>query len=781
MISKTKIFIFSLVILTLILPRPTFAFIGTGMFDYSTAALEGVEEPVAPIVSKMVLVFFLYGIGLLLLGTSSLLLNYVISHPEWLDLSQNAFVSAGFNFTLGLANMFLILIFIVIAFLLILKVESFQAKKVLPRLIIVALLLNFSLLFVKMAVDISNVLYSAIMENTVTDGQNLVSLIFDSLIGKAVRSVTLLAAWIGSLALSFSAPFVGPFFQLALATGITLTFLPNILTWVFQLILMFLLSGILFLLTFFFGARIFLVQILAIFTPLAFLCLILPQTEKYWKEWLNHLVEWLFFGLISLFLLVLGLRTSKYLIPGLSQGGAPLPFPRLSLKFWEGIDQYFIYYFFLFIYFVIITWFSKKNAPVLAKVIIDETTNLATRAFRGVIKPWGKGMGKQTEMSLVKHREREEKAEAARNRIAMMKKQGLEPTKQDLDLAHIGPVERASNVLARGIRWTMSTVGRTTPETEVNKDIESKKAKMKEKFGKDTKSALAAYPFSRLTDSNTKIAMGLYLSEVKGEAGLNELSEKQQRELVRLTNQTAPHRLADIVKNKPKLIQDGEVRQIIQNTIVPEGMNDKEVKKLVDIGIEESQAILKATYKKVADALKLEDIENLSEESLKDEEFQEAIIRFKPKAFIRKIGEEKGPEYVNALREKAERLGAREVVKTNPTLLRSTVTDPGFRAIFPPLREGETLEQIKDLETKAKDEINKKRTKRIEEEAKLKSQEEKTKTNVSRGRGGVHGVPLEEPKKGSESTETNVSRGRGEIDSISLEEPEEDSESDNPT
>lgn len=67
-------------------------------------------------------------------------------------------VNSGWQVTRGLCNMFLALILLIMAVSTVLQIETFGAKKILVRLVIVALLINFSLLFAGIIIDFSQVL-----------------------------------------------------------------------------------------------------------------------------------------------------------------------------------------------------------------------------------------------------------------------------------------------------------------------------------------------------------------------------------------------------------------------------------------------------------------------------------------------------------------------------------------------------------------------------------------------------------------------------------------------
>jgi hypothetical protein len=67
-------------------------------------------------------------------------------------------VTIGWGITRGLCNMFFALILLVMAFSTVLQIETYGLKKTLPRLIIIALLINFSLMFAGLFIDFAQVL-----------------------------------------------------------------------------------------------------------------------------------------------------------------------------------------------------------------------------------------------------------------------------------------------------------------------------------------------------------------------------------------------------------------------------------------------------------------------------------------------------------------------------------------------------------------------------------------------------------------------------------------------
>lgn len=348
-----------------------------GITETFQMILEAVEEQVGPFVEQLIKVFFGYIVGLITLYVSANLLQFAINgQVSWLTINNSALVQSGWRFVAGLSNLFLILIFVIIAIAYILKIETFQAKKALPKLIIVALLMNFSLVFIGILVDISNILYRTIL----LGNENLIIQFIDSFGAGSLSNLLQLGIWLGALIALWAIPFIGGFAQLAFVILMLAIGGPTIMTWVFQFVLFVMASGLFFTYTFLFAARVFVIQILAIISPLAFLCMVLPQTEKYWKEWLQHLLEWLMLGIILLFFLSLGIRASSQLVPP----GGYTPTPILG---WGMLQSYFVYYFFVMIYFIIVLFISNKFMPSLAAFVISQATAMGTMAYGRVIKP----------------------------------------------------------------------------------------------------------------------------------------------------------------------------------------------------------------------------------------------------------------------------------------------------------------------------------------------------------------------------------------------------------
>ncbi|MBI2041406.1 MAG: hypothetical protein HYT20_00100 [Candidatus Nealsonbacteria bacterium] len=237
---------------------------------------------------------------------SAAFLDWASSLPVGLN---NDLVNAGWHFTSGLVNMSFILIFIFIAISYIFKAENVGMKKALPRLIVIALLVNFSLLLVKMVADMGWVVQNAFKQSFFGTAGMAVP-IASQMAGAAAKAVGEYAAW-------FFAPYyivaLIPFANVArliffgtavLGEGLFGTFSETFILGAFSIVggLVFLVYALLFLL------RIAIIWLLAVSAPLAFAAYILPQTQKYFRQWLGALFQWTFLGVVVFFVMGLGLK-----------------------------------------------------------------------------------------------------------------------------------------------------------------------------------------------------------------------------------------------------------------------------------------------------------------------------------------------------------------------------------------------------------------------------------------------------------------------------------------
>ncbi len=354
--------------------------------DFINHAINKLNAVYGPIVAAFLFAFYLVGIGSAMLWITTTLLQWVIDiTPEATSILSGEtahIVQAGWNLTSGIANMALILVFVFIALSTILGVEKYHLQKLFPRLIAVALLINFTLLFVAMGVDVSNFLFHSIASKiTSADGGSniiwsaidpifdLTDKIWGAVIAYIVAQLVALipfAAVAKLVANIVAAIFIIPLTIQNLYIGIV-TIMLSLLMGLFFLILL---------------ARIFVIQILAIIAPLAFLCLIFEDTQKHFKLWLETLVQWLFVSVIFIFLLYVGLAMMPF-IAALSES---LNFQDAHV-FVRWFGPHLIPPIIMIVYFMVIAGLMKKFTPVLASSAISG----AKGAFK-TISPYTKAV-----------------------------------------------------------------------------------------------------------------------------------------------------------------------------------------------------------------------------------------------------------------------------------------------------------------------------------------------------------------------------------------------------
>lgn len=335
-------------------------------FNIASMQLDSLDFVDNSILRLLVALVLWVGESATFLFISANLLDWASSLPVGLD---NLVVNTGWSFVSGITNMFFILIFIFIAISYILKIDTFGMKKALPRLIIIAFLMNFSLVMVKMMSDIGWIFQNSLVNSLFVEveggGQGLAAMAMQPLKDSGVALIGLIAAIpLGYLTL---AAIPVPFLSVAGSVAIAALVLAGeaffgILTQPILLIIFNFVTGLTFLAyAILFLIRIGVIWLLAIMAPLAFMSFILPQTQKFFDQWLRTLFQWVFLGVVAFFIMGLGIRLfhvaaqeGSMVIPG-KLGG--FGFPGAYYK-----------YIFLLIYLIVGLGFIKKFIPAGADV-----------------------------------------------------------------------------------------------------------------------------------------------------------------------------------------------------------------------------------------------------------------------------------------------------------------------------------------------------------------------------------------------------------------------------
>ena len=209
------------------------------------------------------------------------ILNFVLSDQFFrysLTGLDNPIVNVGWTLVRDLINITFVVILIVIGLATALRYKDYQAKKALPRLIIVALLINFSYIIVGLFVDLTNIVTNFFL--TKVDGLNNVGAMVTSqsaLIGETLKRGSIIIGLIPAIIQVLLIVFFD------ILAGIT--------------ILLF--AGL-------FAIRMIIFMILVILSPAAFAAAILPGTQTYFNQWRQTLTQWGVLGIFAAFFLYLG-------------------------------------------------------------------------------------------------------------------------------------------------------------------------------------------------------------------------------------------------------------------------------------------------------------------------------------------------------------------------------------------------------------------------------------------------------------------------------------------
>ena len=197
-------------------------------------------------------------------------------------------VTEGWNITRDLVNLLFAVILVFIGLATILRLQTYRLQQTLPRLILMALLVNFSGVFVAVVVDLANLIINVFLSpiGNFSLG-NLQALAWDIPANYFLNSLSGLFTTLGD-----------PATILGIVLG---TILYGLSILVFYFVGTFILLGIFLV----FLLRVIVLWILTILAPIAFAAYILPSTRRYFNQWLQALITWAIVGIPILFFMLL--------------------------------------------------------------------------------------------------------------------------------------------------------------------------------------------------------------------------------------------------------------------------------------------------------------------------------------------------------------------------------------------------------------------------------------------------------------------------------------------
>lgn len=205
------------------------------------------------------------------------------------DFFTNKLVIGGWTFVLGIANLGFVLALLFIALVTILRVGGFDTRRLLVRLLIAALLINFSLLIAIVILDFSRLAMAAIARGIAGRG-----------ISELGISILEASGVVGEVGLAGNTPLV-------IDKG-------QIQTWSDTAELGNLFYGLILIVTLLFGfvliasaliGRYLMLILLLVVSPLAYLFLAMPTMGNLAKQWWSTYLKYVFYGPIVIFILAL--------------------------------------------------------------------------------------------------------------------------------------------------------------------------------------------------------------------------------------------------------------------------------------------------------------------------------------------------------------------------------------------------------------------------------------------------------------------------------------------
>lgn len=279
--------------------------------------IDVLEDPVgsAQCVAFMVIEFFLRLVVMLLGFLLTMTLNVMMAFATYNAFSTAPVVQTGWVIVRDIVNMFFIIILLVSAFATIVGAwEDFNYRRVLPKLLLMAILINFSRTLIQLLIDFSQVVMLTFVNAFQSASQ-----------GNFVNALRINEA-----------------VQLSSGGSPTGTDLANvIIAWMLAIFMLSIALAVVIILTLYFVVRIIGLWIALIFSPVAFFATALPDrlkrgldsfTGKYWQR----LVSMLTGGPVIAFFLWLTLATVQEsagaggLAPALNFGSSPIGNPFLT-------------------------------------------------------------------------------------------------------------------------------------------------------------------------------------------------------------------------------------------------------------------------------------------------------------------------------------------------------------------------------------------------------------------------------------------------------------------
>lgn len=248
------------------------------------AFLNLLTKPVEIIVTIAFGLILALGISFAALSTSNAIFSWVAS-PNFVRVPYthfpNVVVDAGWTVVRDFTNLLFILVIVAIGIATALRIREYEVKKTLPRLILIAILINFTPTICGVIIDASNILMNFFFTAGTAGYSSMLNFVqaAGNILANAGRNV--LHNWTNF----FNGVF---FFQILFVIAFNLIASFILLFFAVLLIL-----------------RHIALWILVILAPLGFFSYILPATRRIWHMWWHQFIQWCFVGVGGAFFIYL--------------------------------------------------------------------------------------------------------------------------------------------------------------------------------------------------------------------------------------------------------------------------------------------------------------------------------------------------------------------------------------------------------------------------------------------------------------------------------------------
>src|SRR3990167_61517 len=246
-----------------------------------------------------------------LIGMVGYFIAVLVGILIWIG-QYNGFITStpvvmGWNVIRDIANMFFVLVLLIISFGTILHVQQYQMKTLLPKVILMAILVNFSKAIAGLFIDFAQVVmltfvaaYQGVGAGNLFDALKLQKILsINSRSSETIQGLSIAGAYI-------------------LALIYTIVALIVILAFVLILIV-----------------RIVMLWILVVFSPLSYVLSVVPAGQKYAQQWWDMFSKYVIIGPVLAFFLWLSLAT----LPNITESGPLNPGKSYSEQSGEQISD----------------------------------------------------------------------------------------------------------------------------------------------------------------------------------------------------------------------------------------------------------------------------------------------------------------------------------------------------------------------------------------------------------------------------------------------------------